>query len=78
MASNVKALESQILQEQRGRKRPAENGFYEDSQNPTAGPSGYRFGPCIWCGGQGHMYKSCRQWKVKESMDIDGLKLLGK
>ena len=70
--SEIKATETAILSDRRGKKRAYGNGFSSDSQNfgqnPSPpnfgpGPSAQRFGPCIWCGGQGHGYKTCRAWK---------------
>ena len=62
---DVRTTERQILEERRVRKRARYDGPKEDPPNTgkgNGGPAKFN-GPCVWCGGAGHGYKFCKQWK---------------
>ena len=61
---DARAVERKILDERRARKRTRQDGQREDSSVNVKGNGGNpKFGPCVWCGGMGHGYKFCPQWK---------------
>lgn len=61
----IKNLEKRILDERRSKRKGRDDHGEEIHQNVKQGRSGARsFGPCVWCGSDGHGYKFCHQWKV--------------
>lgn len=62
----IKTLEKKILEERRSKRKGRDDPEGDQiHQVAKQGRSGARsFGPCIWCGGSGHGYKFCEQWKV--------------
>ena len=66
---DVVATERRILEERKAaaaaKKRTDERERTEGVQGPSRSAQNPRsFGPCIWCGGQGHGYKHCSVWKA--------------